>query len=195
MVKNLPSVQQTQVWSLGWEDPRRREWQPTPAFLPGKWTEEPGGLQSMALQRAGHDRVINMLWLQVLTWTLGRFQVTEVLSLTELTFWRWRRQKINQKHLETERGSTVEKDKPEKVAGKGHCNFNRSQGRPERGRWCLSKDLTEANKWCMRLFGETAVWAEGEHMRSLGKSRRSQDTGVAEAEGLWGEGPEGNCGA
>ena len=30
---------------------------PTPVFLPGEstWTEEPGGLQSMGSQRAGHD--------------------------------------------------------------------------------------------------------------------------------------------
>ena len=30
---------------------RRREWQPSPVFLPGEspWTEEPGGLQSMEL--------------------------------------------------------------------------------------------------------------------------------------------------
>ena len=32
--------------------PCRREWQPTPVFLPGvPWTEEPGGLQYMGLQR------------------------------------------------------------------------------------------------------------------------------------------------
>ena len=32
-------------------------WQPTLVFLPGEspWTEEPGGLQSMVLQRVGHD--------------------------------------------------------------------------------------------------------------------------------------------
>ena len=37
--------------------PWRRAWQPTPVFLPGKssWTEEPGGLQSIALQRVRHD--------------------------------------------------------------------------------------------------------------------------------------------
>ena len=37
--------------------PWRRAWQPTPVFLPGEpsWTEEPGGLQSMGLQRAGHN--------------------------------------------------------------------------------------------------------------------------------------------
>ena len=34
MVKNLPAVQETQVGSLGQEDPWRREWQPTPVFLP-----------------------------------------------------------------------------------------------------------------------------------------------------------------
>ena len=35
----------------------RRPWQPTLVFLPGKspWAEEPGGLQAMASQRAGHD--------------------------------------------------------------------------------------------------------------------------------------------
>ena len=36
--------------------PWRRAWQPTPVFLPGEspWTEKPGGLQSMGLQRVGH---------------------------------------------------------------------------------------------------------------------------------------------
>ena len=37
--------------------PWRRAWQPTPVFLPGEspWTEEPDGLQSIELQRVGHD--------------------------------------------------------------------------------------------------------------------------------------------
>ena len=35
-VKNLPAKQETQVRSLGWEDPQRRKWQPTPVFLSGK---------------------------------------------------------------------------------------------------------------------------------------------------------------
>ena len=40
----------------------RRKWQPTPVLLPGKipWTEEPGGLQSMGLQRVGHDCVTKL---------------------------------------------------------------------------------------------------------------------------------------
>ena len=37
--------------------PWQRTWQPTPLFLAGEppGTEEPGGLQSMGLQRVGHD--------------------------------------------------------------------------------------------------------------------------------------------
>ena len=37
--------------------PWRREWQPTPVFLPGEssWTEEPGWLQSVESQRVGHN--------------------------------------------------------------------------------------------------------------------------------------------
>ena len=35
----------------------RRAWQCTPVFLPGEspWTEKPGGVQSIGLQRVGHD--------------------------------------------------------------------------------------------------------------------------------------------
>ena len=56
-VRNRPAKRETWVPSLGWEDPWRRKWQPTPVFLPGKspWTEKPGGLQSMGSQRVGHD--------------------------------------------------------------------------------------------------------------------------------------------
>ena len=37
--------------------PWRRAWQPTLVFLPGEspWAEEPGGLQSIGLQRVGHN--------------------------------------------------------------------------------------------------------------------------------------------
>ena len=35
-VKNPPAMQEIWVWSLGWEDPRRRAWQPIPLFLPGE---------------------------------------------------------------------------------------------------------------------------------------------------------------
>ena len=57
MVKNPPAMQETWVRSLGWEDPLRRAWQPTPVTLPGKspWTQESGGLQSMGSQRVEHN--------------------------------------------------------------------------------------------------------------------------------------------
>ena len=36
VVRKLPVMQEAQVQPLGREDPRRREWQPTPLFLPVK---------------------------------------------------------------------------------------------------------------------------------------------------------------
>ena len=36
MVKNLPAMQETQVQSLGQEDPWRRVWKPASVFLPGE---------------------------------------------------------------------------------------------------------------------------------------------------------------
>ena len=59
LVKNLPAMRETWVWSLGWKIPWRRGWQSTAVFLPGKspWTEEPGGLQCM--ERVRHDWATN----------------------------------------------------------------------------------------------------------------------------------------
>ena len=59
MVKNLLAVQETQetqVQSLGQEDPLEKEMAPHSSILAWKipWMEEPGGLQSMGLQRGGH---------------------------------------------------------------------------------------------------------------------------------------------
>ena len=60
-VKNPPSVQETQetwVRSLGWEDPLEKEMATHSSMLAWKipWTEEPGGLQSMASRRVWHKR-------------------------------------------------------------------------------------------------------------------------------------------
>ena len=45
-IKNLPAMQETQVWSLGWEDPLEKEMASHSSVLGWKisWTEEPGGL-------------------------------------------------------------------------------------------------------------------------------------------------------
>ena len=53
MVKSLPAMQETQVRSLGWDDPLEKEMATHSSTLAWKipWTEEPGRLQSMGLQR------------------------------------------------------------------------------------------------------------------------------------------------
>ena len=53
MVKCLPAMQETQVQSLGWEDPLEKGTANYSSILAWRitWTEEPGGLQSVGLQR------------------------------------------------------------------------------------------------------------------------------------------------
>ena len=57
MVKNLPVRQETWVGFLGWEDPLEKEVATHSGILVWRipWTEGPGGLQFMGLQRVGHD--------------------------------------------------------------------------------------------------------------------------------------------
>jgi len=54
MVKNLLAVQETQVQSLGREDPLEKEMATHSRILAWKipWTEEPGGLQSMGVTKS-----------------------------------------------------------------------------------------------------------------------------------------------
>ena len=61
MVKNLPALQETRVWSLGRKDPLEKGMATHSRILAWTipWTEEPGGLQSMKSQRIGHDWVTN----------------------------------------------------------------------------------------------------------------------------------------
>ena len=56
-VKNLPEVQETKVQSLGQKNPLEKEIENHSSILAWKipWTEEPGELQSMGLQRVRHD--------------------------------------------------------------------------------------------------------------------------------------------
>ena len=61
-MENPPAMQETWVPSLCWEDSLEESMQPSPVFSPGEslWPEpsDPvitGGLQSVGLQRAGHD--------------------------------------------------------------------------------------------------------------------------------------------
>ena len=55
--QNSAAVQETQVCSLGWNDPLEEEMATHSSILTWEieWTEEPAGLQSMGLQRVRHD--------------------------------------------------------------------------------------------------------------------------------------------
>ena len=56
-VKRLPTMQETRVQSLGWEDPLEKEIAIHSSTLAWKipWTEERVRVQSMGSQRVGHD--------------------------------------------------------------------------------------------------------------------------------------------
>ena len=57
MMKSLPAAWETQVQSLDQEEPPEKEMAIHSNILAGKvpWVEEPGGLQSIGLQRVRHD--------------------------------------------------------------------------------------------------------------------------------------------
>ena len=61
-VKHLPAVQETQVWSLGRNDLLEKEMATHSSTFAWKipCTEEPGGLQSMGLQRVWHNWAISL---------------------------------------------------------------------------------------------------------------------------------------
>ena len=54
VVKNPPAKQEIWVQSLGWKDPLEKEMATLSSILAWEipWTEEPGGLQSMGLQKS-----------------------------------------------------------------------------------------------------------------------------------------------
>ena len=77
MIKNLPAVQETWVWSLGQKDPWQREWHPPQDSCLESSTES-GGLQVMGTQRVGHNWATN-------TFTLS----CKVVSCTYIAFSNW----------------------------------------------------------------------------------------------------------
>ena len=80
MVKTPPAMKETQVWSLGWEDPLEKSMATHSSLLVWRipWTEEPGGLQSVKLQRVRHD------------WASNSFTFTSFYKWNlDLVLWRW----------------------------------------------------------------------------------------------------------
>ena len=73
--KSLPAMQETQVRSLGWEDPLVKGIATLSSIL--AWTiprtEEPGRLQSMGSQRVGHNRATSLSPQQGWGWWKGAF--------------------------------------------------------------------------------------------------------------------------
>ena len=78
MVKHLPAMQDTQVQSLGWEDPLEKEMATHSSILAWKipWSEKPDKLQSMGSQRVQHDSqkwlhfcmLFIYVWMSVITY-------------------------------------------------------------------------------------------------------------------------------
>ena len=63
MIKNLPTMQETEVWSPGQEDPLEKEMATHSSIFAWRilWTEEPGMLQSLGSQRVRHNWVTNRM--------------------------------------------------------------------------------------------------------------------------------------
>ena len=77
-LKNLPAMWETEVWSLGREDPLKKGLGTQSSILAWKipWTEEPGELQSVGLQSIRHDWATNTF-----IFTLSYFTVIMMFSL------------------------------------------------------------------------------------------------------------------
>ena len=70
VLKNLPAMQETQVWSLGQKDPLEKGMTTRSSILAWRipWTEESGELQSMGSQRVRHDWATNTHTCLLLPW-------------------------------------------------------------------------------------------------------------------------------
>ena len=89
MVTNLPAVEETWVWSLGWEDLLEKRIATHSSILVWRipWMEEPGRLQSKRSQRVGHSWVTNTFTLSSGRWDEG--WVSEGDEWRRRWHWRW----------------------------------------------------------------------------------------------------------
>ena len=77
-------MRETQVQSLGWEDPLEKKMATQSSSLAWRlsWTEEPGRLQYMGSQRVGHDWVTSLhFWMKYLMHAISNF-LEEISSLS-----------------------------------------------------------------------------------------------------------------
>ena len=93
LVQNRPSIQETQVRSLGQEHPLEKGMATHTSNLAWRisWTEDPGGFQSMGSQRVGHDWVTNThnivsIFLPVNSKSSEQFHL-EMIDMANLVWW------------------------------------------------------------------------------------------------------------
>ena len=98
-VKNRPAMQETGVQSPGRKDPLEKEMATSSSILAWRnpWTEEPGGLQSTGLQRAGHNWVTKHAHPQICShlnsWILAicyLAQCTDTAAMINWKILRWK---------------------------------------------------------------------------------------------------------
>ena len=84
-VKNLPAMQETQVWSLSQEDPLEKEMVTHSSILAWRipWAEEPDRLQFMGSQRVGLDWATNTFTRQI-PQTISVHQMTVTTATNSL---------------------------------------------------------------------------------------------------------------
>ena len=80
-LKHLPGMLETWVWSLGREDPLEKEMATHSSTLAWRipWREEPGGLQSMGLQRVAHNWATSLHFTSYSPWGCKELDATEQL--------------------------------------------------------------------------------------------------------------------
>ena len=98
IVKHLPTMQETRVRSLGWEDPLEKDMATHSSILAWRipWTEETGRLLSVGSQRVRHDWAADTL---ILGWPCstrlsrhpGPHDLSSLLSLGHRSCWHWPR--------------------------------------------------------------------------------------------------------
>ena len=93
-VKNPPTMQETWVWSTGWEDPLEEGMATHSSIWPGEspWAEEPGGATVSPWGRKESDMTTTAQWTWALTPTIHPIRCVSGLSLNNIywapTSWR-----------------------------------------------------------------------------------------------------------
>ena len=89
MVKNLPAMQKTRVWSLVQEDPLEKRMATHSSILAWRipWTEEPGGVQFMSMPRVGHNWATNTFTFNVRFNIMDIFLVSAAYKLMHMDFY------------------------------------------------------------------------------------------------------------